>query len=486
MDLITGTTLYLASSKLDTRFGIATVHTFQDLISKEYSLVLTFGKAKRFSDKKSKILARIHSSCLTSETLRSFDSDDVQQLEGALKRFSKAKSGILYYFIQEGRGAGFLAKARDRMLVQNNPKISSQQAFKLCGLKNDYRNYDRIKDINQLLKINCSLILLTNNPDKFSSLKELGVKISKTERLLITPSAHSASYLESKQLHGHILNYKKSSRYQIINPPKPIKLFKPYRLDHANRFIHVASYRIPIKPVDGILFLKNSEWSQTKKSLLKIISQNEFNKIISTEQKLVDARYLVKINRSEIKEILNTNNSPILQSLLETPYWFTLHAYWDIASSDEFIVLEFCHDKKKTPLVRIQSESLFNRFPLEDMSNRDKYKKSLKTIVQAGRGFIVLLHNDGRGAGFGAISIEKMLQQKDLKLSSSKVYKKLGVPYDLRDYDAAALLMKHQLKSSDSIFLLSSSESSLRKKPESITCFKKAGIKIKNILFLPK
>jgi 3,4-dihydroxy 2-butanone 4-phosphate synthase/GTP cyclohydrolase II len=61
---------------------------------------------------------RMHSSCITSECLRSTDCDCVEQLEGALQKISQKGSGILFYLMQEGRGSGYVAKSRDRMLVQ--------------------------------------------------------------------------------------------------------------------------------------------------------------------------------------------------------------------------------------------------------------------------------------------------------------------------------------------------------------------------------
>jgi 3,4-dihydroxy 2-butanone 4-phosphate synthase/GTP cyclohydrolase II len=50
--------------------------------------------------------------------LRSTDCDCVEQLEGALQKISQKGSGILFYLMQEGRGSGYVAKSRDRMLVQ--------------------------------------------------------------------------------------------------------------------------------------------------------------------------------------------------------------------------------------------------------------------------------------------------------------------------------------------------------------------------------
>ena len=46
----------------------------------------------------------------------------------------------------------------------------------------------------------------------------------------------------------------------------------------------------------------------------------------------------------------------------------------------------------------IESESLFNRFPLVDTYNRDKYKAAVKEIMNYGVGVILLLYTDGHKA----------------------------------------------------------------------------------------
>jgi 3,4-dihydroxy 2-butanone 4-phosphate synthase/GTP cyclohydrolase II len=486
MSKIFGTTLYIASSNIQTRYGFAIAHTFQDLISREYSLVLTFGSINQSASKP--ILARIHSSCLTSETLRAFDSDDVQQLEGALAAIKNAGRGILYYFIQEGRGAGFISKAKDRMLVQANPKLTSHKAFNKLGLRSDYRSYDRIRDINHLLKINAPLMLLTNNPDKFKSLKSLGVKIKKSIPLEIKPTSHSAAYLQSKKLKGHLLKYKSPKTKALLKAPVAVKPFEPYHVPGAQRFVHAASYQIPIKPVNGALFLSEQIWHKIYQEACNHLTQDQINKIFVSIHTLAQNRVEVRIDRNQIRGAIANKNkiSNLLGSILEIPYWFTLHAYWDISSGEEFIVLEHIsntHSNLPIP-VRIQSESLFNRFPLEDMSDRDKFKKSLYQIAKEDKGLIVLLHNDGRGAGFGALAMEKMICQKDPCLKTEDVYTRLGLAYDLRDYSAAALLVKHHLRDQQFIKVLTSSAASVRKKPESVSCFTDAGIKVANFCYL--
>ena len=76
-----GTTLFLASCGVETRMGHFTAHVFQDVIHKGYVIALAAGEVTGAAV----LYARIHSSCITSETLRGCDCDCVQQLEGALE-----------------------------------------------------------------------------------------------------------------------------------------------------------------------------------------------------------------------------------------------------------------------------------------------------------------------------------------------------------------------------------------------------------------
>ena len=75
-----GRTVYLAETTVPTRFGDFRVYIFQDIIHKGYILALAYGDIKG-SDT---LYTRMHSSCVTSETLGGCDCDCVQQLEGAM------------------------------------------------------------------------------------------------------------------------------------------------------------------------------------------------------------------------------------------------------------------------------------------------------------------------------------------------------------------------------------------------------------------
>lgn len=51
--------------------------------------------------------------------------------------------------------------------------------------------------------------------------------------------------------------------------------------------------------------------------------------------------------------------------------------------------------------MRIQSESIFDRFPLTKKEYKNRFKETLKSIIRRGKGLIMILYNDGRGTGLG-------------------------------------------------------------------------------------
>jgi len=73
------------------------------------------------------------------------------------------------------------------------------------GLKPDYRNFDSIKDICVILKINPSWVLLTNNPYKIEKFTKIGMDIKAIENLEMKVNPFSVLYLKYKQESGHQL-----------------------------------------------------------------------------------------------------------------------------------------------------------------------------------------------------------------------------------------------------------------------------------------
>jgi GTP cyclohydrolase II len=149
------------------------------------------------------VLARIHSECLTGDTLFSLRCDCGAQLESALKAIAAEGRGVLLYLRQEGRGIGFVNKIRAYALQQAG--ADTVDANRLLGLPDDSREYTIARDMLAALGVR-SVRLLTNNPTKVQALTDLGVEV--VERLPHNPgrNPHNERYLDTKSRRmGHLL-----------------------------------------------------------------------------------------------------------------------------------------------------------------------------------------------------------------------------------------------------------------------------------------
>ena len=128
-------------------------------------------------------------------------------------------------------------------------------------------------------------------------------------------------------------------------------------------------------------------------------------------------------------------------------------------------------------------ESLLNRFPLRDRTYRDRFKKSVKLIVQYGVGVLVLLPDGSRGAGFGTYALNRMLLEKTVGSTISEARKMFGVNYDAHDCDGAISLLKIHCPEKK-IQLIMNSPSSILRNTEYITALNKHAFDVKKWLFL--
>ncbi|MFM7554239.1 MAG: GTP cyclohydrolase [Verrucomicrobiota bacterium] len=477
---IHGTTLYVASCSVETRHGPFRAHVFQDLIHKGYVIALAHGELSA----RRPLYTRIHSSCVTSETLRGCDCDCVQQLEGALETIARRGHGILFYLMQEGRGVGYVAKARDRMIVQaSRDKVSTFEAYAAMGLRKDYRDYEDVMHAATLLGLKTSrFILLTNNPDKIEAMRAQGLKVVRAEPIEFEPSPFNLAYLASKATSGHRLDRPGQTPVKSMQPPEPVEPVEPKALETAQRFIHTASYFLPVKPVDSEILITEAQFRAHKDGIEAHMTGHR--PIVKDCYLIRDNRFIVTIDYERYLEHRRGREGDPLVSLLSTPYWFRVHVYFDIVTGQEFVVLT--HGRPKIydlPVIRLQSESLFNRLPLTNTDNRDKFKRSVREIVHYGVGAICLLYFDGRGAGFGAHAVDRMLTERGQALSSDEAYRMLGVDYDSRDYEACLILLRHHLPHSR-VQMIMNSPSSLIRKPEYAAALNRHRIEVEKWIFL--
>ncbi|MEO0145885.1 MAG: GTP cyclohydrolase II [candidate division WOR-3 bacterium] len=149
-------------------------------------------------------LVRVHSQCLTGDTLGSLRCDCGLQLDKALRMIGKEESGILIYLMQEGRGIGLANKIKAYALQDRG--VDTVEANHQLGFAADLRTYDVAGRILADLGV-CRIRLLTNNPDKIIDLAGMGIEIVERVPLEVEPNEYNRDYLAAKKRKlGHLLS----------------------------------------------------------------------------------------------------------------------------------------------------------------------------------------------------------------------------------------------------------------------------------------
>lgn len=180
----------VAESKLPTKYGNFIIRIYKDA-EKNENAVLIKGKI----NKKSAILVRLHSECLTGEVFHSLKCDCREQLEFAMDKISK-NGGVIVYLRQEGRGIGLGNKIKAYSL-QDQGYDTVEANIKL-GFAPDLRVYNNAVAILRDLGVK-KIKLLTNNPEKVKELSCCGLNIVDRVPLEIMPNSQNKSYLKVKK-----------------------------------------------------------------------------------------------------------------------------------------------------------------------------------------------------------------------------------------------------------------------------------------------
>ncbi|PKN14835.1 MAG: GTP cyclohydrolase II [Deltaproteobacteria bacterium HGW-Deltaproteobacteria-24] len=144
---------------------------------------------------------RIHSECLTGDTLGSLKCDCQNQLDLALK-FIAAQGGLVIYHRQEGRNIGLLNKV-NAYALQDQGRNTIEANLEL-GFNEDDRDYTIVEHIFKDLGVK-KLRLITNNPKKIAYVESLGVEIVQRIPAITKSNQYNEHYISTKKEHmGHL------------------------------------------------------------------------------------------------------------------------------------------------------------------------------------------------------------------------------------------------------------------------------------------
>ena len=183
--------VYVESCKLPTALGEFTMHGFEDPDTGKEHIALVLGDIQAVDG----VLCRVHSECLTGDSLFSMRCDCGSQLNVAMEKIAKEGAGIILYLRQEGRGIGLINKIRAYAL--QDAGADTVEANERLGFDADLRDYTMCK--NMFLHFQISGIrLMTNNLRKVRALEKVGIEITERISLVTGENDHNARYLATK------------------------------------------------------------------------------------------------------------------------------------------------------------------------------------------------------------------------------------------------------------------------------------------------
>ncbi|MDD4504907.1 MAG: GTP cyclohydrolase II [Sulfurospirillaceae bacterium] len=179
-------------ANLPSRFGSFKIQSFKEGI-KEHLVIFK-------EPLQEVVLVRVHSECLTGDTIGSLKCDCRDQLEFALEAIEK-EGGMVIYLRQEGRNIGLLNKVNAYALQDKG--FNTIEANHQLGFADDERTYEMVEFVLEHFGIK-KIRLLTNNPKKIESLKN--IEIVERVPVVIKPNEFNKGYLKTKkEKMGHLL-----------------------------------------------------------------------------------------------------------------------------------------------------------------------------------------------------------------------------------------------------------------------------------------
>jgi GTP cyclohydrolase II len=181
-------------ANLPTKYGNFDIKAYTENAQEHLAIM-----SKNFKDLKTP-LVRIHSECLTGDTLGSLKCDCANQLHLALKLIAK-EGGMVIYHRQEGRNIGLLNKV-NAYALQDKGCDTIEANIKL-GFAPDARTYDVVCFIFEDLGVK-EVKLITNNPKKIEVVSKCA-KIVERIPAITDINEHNRCYIDTKKTQmGHM------------------------------------------------------------------------------------------------------------------------------------------------------------------------------------------------------------------------------------------------------------------------------------------
>jgi 3,4-dihydroxy 2-butanone 4-phosphate synthase/GTP cyclohydrolase II len=182
-----------AETRLPTEFGDFTAVGYRITIDDSEHVALVYGDISGPEP----VLTRVHSECLTGDVFGSHRCDCGPQLHEAMRRVVAEGRGVIVYLRgHEGRGIGLVAKLQAYQ-IQDGGRDTVDANLDL-GLPADARHYGTATQVLRDLGVE-SVRLLTNNPEKRTSLEDFGIAVAEQVPLAMHPTADNLGYLRTKR-----------------------------------------------------------------------------------------------------------------------------------------------------------------------------------------------------------------------------------------------------------------------------------------------
>ncbi len=183
-------------ANLPTKYGKFKIKAYKDENQEHLAIM-----SENFTDLEVPYV-RVHSECLTGDTLGSLKCDCQNQLDLALK-FIAREGGLVIYHRQEGRNIGLVNKV-NAYALQDLGRNTIQANLEL-GFGEDDRDYRIVGHIFKDLGIK-KIKLITNNPKKIEYIDSLGIEVVERIPAITKSNKYNEGYLfTKKEQMGHML-----------------------------------------------------------------------------------------------------------------------------------------------------------------------------------------------------------------------------------------------------------------------------------------